>query len=213
MIQHEPAVRRPAARRLDLVGRDDQILGRGAAGWPIVQVPAAAAGGREHDVRTVRRPDGDVIGRRVKREAAEAIAVEQPEVLVTLDGSRRNHAPAIRRDAGTPQVGSNVPIVPNSRPDRSEPGEPARGWPGRPVGEQPCRGRGDGAPFRCVDGDLVGNRHWLTRQRARRRAFALSASIEDVVVAAADRASDRLKRERPEFSAATEFSSPMLRKI
>jgi hypothetical protein len=49
--------------------------------------------------------------------------------------------------------------------------------------------------------------------RARRRAFALSASIEDVVVAAADRASDRLKRERPEFSAATKFSSPMLRKI
>ena len=39
--------------------------------------------------------------------------------------------------------------------------------------------------------------------RARRRAFALSASIEDVLVAAADRASDRLKRERPEFSAAT----------
>jgi cellulose synthase/poly-beta-1,6-N-acetylglucosamine synthase-like glycosyltransferase len=39
--------------------------------------------------------------------------------------------------------------------------------------------------------------------RARRRAFALSASIEDVLVAAADRASDRLKHERPEFSAAT----------
>jgi hypothetical protein len=39
--------------------------------------------------------------------------------------------------------------------------------------------------------------------RAQRRAFALSASIEDVLVAAADRASDRLKRERPEFSAAT----------
>jgi len=39
--------------------------------------------------------------------------------------------------------------------------------------------------------------------RARRRAFALSASIEDVLVAAADRASDCLKRERPEFSAAT----------
>ena len=39
--------------------------------------------------------------------------------------------------------------------------------------------------------------------RARRRAFALSASIEDVLVAAADRASDRLKRERPECSAAT----------
>ena len=39
--------------------------------------------------------------------------------------------------------------------------------------------------------------------RARRRAFALSASIEDVLVAAADRASDRLRRERPEFSAAT----------
>ena len=39
--------------------------------------------------------------------------------------------------------------------------------------------------------------------RARRRAFALSASIEDVLVAAANRASDRLKRERPEFSAAT----------
>jgi cellulose synthase/poly-beta-1,6-N-acetylglucosamine synthase-like glycosyltransferase len=39
--------------------------------------------------------------------------------------------------------------------------------------------------------------------RARRRAFALSASIEDVLVAGADRASDRLKRERPEFSAAT----------
>ena len=39
--------------------------------------------------------------------------------------------------------------------------------------------------------------------RARRRAFALSASIEDVLAAAADRASDRLKRERPEFSAAT----------
>src|SRR6188472_1480688 len=38
--------------------------------------------------------------------------------------------------------------------------------------------------------------------RAQRRAFALSASIEDVLVAA-DRASDRLKRERPEFSAAT----------
>jgi hypothetical protein len=38
---------------------------------------------------------------------------------------------------------------------------------------------------------------------AQRRAFALSASIEDVLVAAADRASDRLKRERPEFSAAT----------
>ena len=39
--------------------------------------------------------------------------------------------------------------------------------------------------------------------RAQRRAFALSARIEDVLVAAADRASDRLKRERPEFSAAT----------
>lgn len=39
--------------------------------------------------------------------------------------------------------------------------------------------------------------------RARRRAFALGASIEDVLVAAADRASDRLKHERPEFSAAT----------
>jgi cellulose synthase/poly-beta-1,6-N-acetylglucosamine synthase-like glycosyltransferase len=39
--------------------------------------------------------------------------------------------------------------------------------------------------------------------RARRRAFALSATIEDVLVAAADRASDRLKRDRPEFSAAT----------
>src|SRR6187431_556403 len=39
--------------------------------------------------------------------------------------------------------------------------------------------------------------------RAQRRAFALSASIEDVLVAAADRASERLKRERPEFSAAT----------
>ena len=39
--------------------------------------------------------------------------------------------------------------------------------------------------------------------RARRRAFALNASIEDVLVAAADRASDRLKDERPEFSAAT----------
>jgi len=33
--------------------------------------------------------------------------------------------------------------------------------------------------------------------RARRRAFVLSTSIEDVLVAAADRASDRLKRERP----------------
>src|SRR5262245_65590993 len=39
--------------------------------------------------------------------------------------------------------------------------------------------------------------------RAKHRAFALDASIEDVLVAAADRASDRLKRERPEFSAAT----------
>ena len=39
--------------------------------------------------------------------------------------------------------------------------------------------------------------------RAQRRAFALSASIEDVLVAAADRASDRLRRERPIFSAAT----------
>jgi hypothetical protein len=39
--------------------------------------------------------------------------------------------------------------------------------------------------------------------RAERRAFALDASIEDVLIAAADRASDRLKHERPEFSAAT----------
>jgi cellulose synthase/poly-beta-1,6-N-acetylglucosamine synthase-like glycosyltransferase len=39
--------------------------------------------------------------------------------------------------------------------------------------------------------------------RAQRRAFALSASIENVLVAVAARASDRLKRERPEFSAAT----------
>ena len=39
--------------------------------------------------------------------------------------------------------------------------------------------------------------------RAEQRAFALSATIEDVLAAAADRASDRLKRERPEFSAAT----------
>lgn len=39
--------------------------------------------------------------------------------------------------------------------------------------------------------------------QVRRRAFALSASIEDVLVATAERASDRLKRVRPEFSAAT----------
>src|SRR4029079_18601284 len=39
--------------------------------------------------------------------------------------------------------------------------------------------------------------------RARRRAFALSASIEDVLVASADRVSDPLKHERPEVSAAT----------
>jgi glycosyltransferase XagB len=39
--------------------------------------------------------------------------------------------------------------------------------------------------------------------RVQRRAFALDASIEDVLVAAADRASDRLRRKQPEFSAAT----------
>src|SRR5262249_37360733 len=39
--------------------------------------------------------------------------------------------------------------------------------------------------------------------RVQRRAFALGASIEDVLMAAAERASDRLKYDRPEFSAAT----------
>ena len=40
-------------------------------------------------------------------------------------------------------------------------------------------------------------------EQARRCAFALGASIEDVLVAAAQRASDRLKREQPQLSAAT----------
>jgi hypothetical protein len=60
----------------------------------------------------------------------------------------------------------------------------------------------------CGDGSRSSSQPSRFRQqefavRAQRRAFALSASIEDVLVAAADRASDRLKRERPEFSAAT----------
>jgi cellulose synthase/poly-beta-1,6-N-acetylglucosamine synthase-like glycosyltransferase len=50
---------------------------------------------------------------------------------------------------------------------------------------------------------LLKFRHQESAVRAQRRAFALSASIEDVLAAAAERASDRLKHERPEFSAAT----------
>lgn len=41
------------------------------------------------------------------------------------------------------------------------------------------------------------------RTLAQRRRFALSASIENVLIAVAARASDRLKLERPEFSVAT----------
>jgi len=58
------------------------------------------------------------------------------------------------------------------------------------------------------DGSRSSSRLWKIRQqefaaRAQRRAFALGASIEDVLMAAAERASDRLKHDRPEFSAAT----------
>jgi glycosyltransferase involved in cell wall biosynthesis len=60
----------------------------------------------------------------------------------------------------------------------------------------------------CGDGSGSSSRFGKFRQhelvdRAQRRAFALDANIEDVLVAAADRVSDRLKRGRPEFSAAT----------
>jgi cellulose synthase/poly-beta-1,6-N-acetylglucosamine synthase-like glycosyltransferase len=60
----------------------------------------------------------------------------------------------------------------------------------------------------CGDDSGPSSQFWTFRQqefavRARRRAFALSASIENVLVAAADRASDRLKHEWPKFSAAT----------
>src|SRR5262249_41722217 len=60
----------------------------------------------------------------------------------------------------------------------------------------------------CGDGTGSSSQFWKLRQqefaaRAQRRAFVLGASIEDVLMAAADRASDRLKHERPEFSAAT----------
>jgi len=60
----------------------------------------------------------------------------------------------------------------------------------------------------CGDGTGSSSQFWKLRQqefaaRAQRRTFVLGASIEDVLMAAADRASDRLKHERPEFSAAT----------
>jgi cellulose synthase/poly-beta-1,6-N-acetylglucosamine synthase-like glycosyltransferase len=60
----------------------------------------------------------------------------------------------------------------------------------------------------CGDDSGSSSQFWKFRQqefaaRARRRAFALGANIEDVLMAAAERASDRLKHNRPEFSAAT----------
>ena len=60
----------------------------------------------------------------------------------------------------------------------------------------------------CGRGSGSSSRFWNFLQqrsagRAQRRAFALSASIEDVLIAVAGRASDRLKHERPKFSAAT----------
>src|SRR5262249_32318332 len=60
----------------------------------------------------------------------------------------------------------------------------------------------------CGDESSSSSQFWKFRRqefaaRAQRRAFALGASIEDVLMAAAERASDRLKHDRPEFSAAT----------
>src|SRR5512139_700751 len=54
--------------------------------------------------------------------------------------------------------------------------------------------------FRKRKGSGRKSRPLLTCARSRR--FALSASIENVLIAVAGRASDRLKLERPEFSAA-----------
>src|SRR5262245_62458594 len=60
----------------------------------------------------------------------------------------------------------------------------------------------------CGDESGSSSQFWKFRRqefaaRAQRRSFALGASIEDVLMAAAERASDRLKHDRPEFSAAT----------
>src|SRR5262245_66674551 len=60
----------------------------------------------------------------------------------------------------------------------------------------------------CGDESSSSSQFWKLRRqefaaRAQRHAFALGASREDVLMAAAERASDRLKHDRPEFSAAT----------